>query len=515
MYLTAGLHRSLQRHPDKTATVDGLRRQTFSQLASRVSRLAGALGQLGVARGDRVAVLALNSDRYMETALAVWWLGGVLNPVNTRWTAGEVAYALQDCGARVLFVDDALAHLTVGLSGQVPTLQTTVAMSNQMEPAYGLSFETLIDQATPVDDVRCDNSELAAILYTGGTTGFPKGVMLSHANLWAALVGRMAEVPNPGHFITLLTAPLFHVAGLGRMLGQTVVGGTCVTFPAFNAEAVLRILASERITDVVVVPSMLQMLLEAPTFAQTDLSSLQRILWGAAPITVPLLERAFQAFPGVEFIHAYGMTETAASVSVHHIGRSAGERASGRIRSAGRAGFSTEIRIADDNGQELPRGQSGEILVRGPVVMMGYWGRPEDTEHAMRGGWLHTGDGGTMDDEGYVYVVDRIKDMVISGGENVYPAEVEEVLGRHPGVASSAVIGIPHEKWGETVHAVVVLRPDVSLEEGLLIAHCRTHLSGYKCPKSIEFRPTLPLSAAGKVLKGELRKSCAAQREVA
>lgn len=515
MYLTAGLHRSLQRHPDKTATVDGHRRQTFGQLAARVARLAGALGQLGVARGDRVAVLALNSDRYMETALAVWWMGAVLNPVNTRWTASEVAYALKDCGARVLFIDDALAHLTVGLSEQVPALQTTVAMSNQMAPAHGLNFETLIAQAMPVDDVRCDNGELAAILYTGGTTGFPKGVMLSHANLWAALVGRMAEVPNPGHFITLLTAPLFHVAGLGRMLGQTVVGGSCVTFPAFNAEAVLRTLASERITDVVVVPSMLQMLLEAPTFAQTDLSSLQRILWGAAPITVPLLERALQAFPKVEFIHAYGMTETAASVSVHHIGRSAEERASDRIRSAGRAGFSTEIRIADDQGQELPRGQSGEILVRGPVVMMGYWNRPEDTQNALRGGWLHTGDGGTMDEEGYVYVVDRIKDMVISGGENVYPAEVEEVLGRHPGVASSAVIGIPNDKWGETVHAVVVLRPGVSLTDAMLIAHCHTHLSGYKCPKSIEFRMALPLSAAGKVLKGELRKRCAEEREVA
>jgi long-chain acyl-CoA synthetase len=515
MYLTAGLHRSLQRHPDKTATVDGPRRQTFAQLAARVSRLAGALGQLGVARGDRVAILALNSDRYIETALAVWWLGAVLNPLNTRWTAGEVAYALNDCGAHVLLVDDALAHLSEGLSRQVPTLQTTVALSNQIEPAYGLDFEALIAQATPVDDVRCDNNELAAILYTGGTTGFPKGVMLSHANLWAALVGRMAEVPNPGHFITLLTAPMFHVAGLGRMLGQTVVGGTCVTFPAFNAEAVLRTLASEHITDVVVVPSMLQMLLDAPTFSRTDLSSLRRILWGAAPITVPLLERALKAFPGVEFIHAYGMTETAASVSVHHIGSSLEERNSDRIRSAGRAGFSTEIRIADEHGNELPRGEAGEILVRGPVVMMGYWRRPEDTQQAMRGGWLHTGDGGTMDKDGYVYVVDRIKDMVISGGENVYPAEVEEVLGRHSGVATSAVIGIPHEKWGETVHAVVVLRPDAALTEAALIAHCRTHLGAYKCPKSIEFRAALPLSAAGKVLKGELRKSSTVAREVA
>jgi long-chain acyl-CoA synthetase len=511
MYLTAGLHRSLQRHPDKIATVDGPRRQSFRVLAERVARLAGALARLGVGRGDRVALLALNGDRYIETALAVWWAGAVLNPVNTRWTPGEIAFALNDCGARVLFVDDALAPLTQGLARDVPTLQTTVHMGNTASLVHGLDYETLIAEAAPVEDARCDTNELAAILYTGGTTGFPKGVMLSHANLWAALVGRMAEVPNPGHFITLLTAPMFHVAGLGRMLGQTIVGGTCVTFPSFNAEAVLSTIASEGITDVVVVPSMLQMLLDAPSFNQTDLGSLRRILWGAAPITVPLLERALQAFPGVEFIHVYGMTETAASVSAHCIGHSVEERNSGRIRSAGRAGFSTEIRIADDDGNELTRGTPGEILVRGPVVMMGYWNRPAETQQALRGGWLHTGDGGAMDDEGYLYVVDRLKDMIISGGENVYPAEVEEVLGRHPGVTASAVIGLPNDKWGEAVHAVVVLRPGAALTEQELIAHCRAWLGGYKCPKSIEFRTTLPLSAAGKVLKGELRNACSAK----
>lgn len=515
MYLTAGLHRSLQRHPDKTATVDGDRRQTFRALASRVARLAGALGDLGVRRGDRVAILALNGDRYIETALAVWWAGAVLNPVNTRWTPGEMAYALKDCGASVLFVDDGFALMARGLAQDVPALRNTVHMGTKPTQTHWLDYESLIAGTAPVEDVRCDATELAAVLYTGGTTGFPKGVMLSHANLWAALVGRMAEVPNPGEFVTLLTAPLFHVAGLGRMLGQTIVGGTSVTFPAFNAESVLGAIATERITDVVVVPSMLQMLLDSPAFGQADLGSLQRILWGAAPITVPLLERALQAFPGVEFIHAYGMTETAASVSVHRIGSTAVERESGRFRSAGRAGFSTEIRIADDDGNELPRGTPGEILVRGPVVMMGYWNRPADSAQALRGGWLHTGDGGTMDEEGYLYVVDRLKDMVITGGENVYPAEVEGVLGSHPGVAASAVIGIPSEKWGETVHAVVVLRPGVNTSAQDLLEHCRKHLAGYKCPKSLEFHKALPLSAAGKVLKGELRKAWSAQRAAA
>jgi long-chain acyl-CoA synthetase len=470
---------------------------------------------LGVKPGDRVALLALNGDRYIETSLAVWWIGAVLNPLNTRWTPGEITYALNDCGAHILFVDDALAPMTNNLAQNVPALKTLVNMGNPANLAQALDYETLIKEATPVEDVRCDNGDLAAILYTGGTTGFPKGVMLSHANMWAALVGRMAEVPNPADFITLLTAPMFHVAGLGRMLGQTIVGGTCVTFPSFNADAVLRTIASERITDIVLVPSMLQMMLDTPAFQQADTRSLRRILWGAAPITLPLLERALKAFPEVEFIHAYGMTETSASVSVHHIGRSTEERNSDRIRSAGRAGFSTEIRIADADDNELPPGEVGEILVRGPVVMMGYWNRPADTQQALKGGWLHTGDGGTMDSEGYVYVVDRIKDMVISGGENVYPAEVEGALGRHPGVAASAVIGIPNEKWGETVHAVVILRPGVELTEQALIAHCRVELSSYKCPKSIEFRTALPLSAAGKVLKSELRKNWSVTSAVA
>jgi len=507
MYLTAGLHRSLQRHPDKTALVDGNRRLSFRQLHTRVARLAAGLQQLGVQPGDRVAVLALNGGRYVETALAVWWCGAVLNPVNTRWSPAEITYALNDCSVRVLLVDDAFTALAREVVPQVSSLCATVHLGRQPVPEGLWNYEALIDAAEPVEDARPDAEALAAILYTGGTTGFPKGVMLSHRNLWSSMVGRMAEVPNPGDFVTLLIAPLFHVAGLGRLIGQLIVGGTCVTLPAFQPETVLRTIGQEGITDLVMVPSMIQMLVDAPAFGQHELSSLRRILWGAAPMALPLLERALAAFPGVEFIHAYGMTETAASVSVHRIGEAPEERRGERIRSAGRAGYATEIRIADPEGREVPTGHAGEIQVRGPVVMMGYWNRPEATAQALQDGWLRTGDGGHMDAQGYLYVVDRLKDMIISGGENVYPAEVEEALGRHPAVAASAVIGIPDEKWGEAVHAVVLLREGAQASAEELRAHCRTRLGGYKCPKSIEFRSSLPLSAAGKVLKSELRKS--------
>lgn len=507
MHLTAGLHRSLQKHPQKIATITGARRQSFAQLAARVARVAGALQALGLQAGERVSVLAENSDRYIEVLLGCWWAGLVPNPINTRWSATEVAYALNDCGARVLCVDPALLPVTQAMATPPASLTYRIYLGEVDLPEGHLAYEAWLAAAPAVDDVRSDANSLAAIIYTGGTTGFPKGVMLSHANFWASLVGRMAETPNPPHFVTLLTSPLFHVAGLGRLLGQTIVGGTCVTVGSFNASVVTALMAQESVSDLVIVPSMLQMLLDTPGFNPQALPHLQRILWGAAPITVGLLTRAMAAFPEVEFIHAYGMTETAASVTSLRIQRDEAFLQSGRLRSAGQAGLSCEVRIADEQGQALPAGEVGEILVRGPVVMLGYWNRPEETAQAIRHGWLHTGDGGRVDEHGYVYVVDRIKDMVISGGENIYPAEIENVLSQHPGVASCAVIGVPHEKWGEAVHAVVVLRAGAAVSEAELMAHCRAHLSGFKCPKSIELRERLPLTAAGKVQKTLLRQT--------
>jgi long-chain acyl-CoA synthetase len=322
----------------------------------------------------------------------------------------------------------------------------------------------------------------------------------------------MAEVLNPPHYVTLLTSPMFHVAGLGRMLGQTIVGGTCVTVPAFQPQPVVEIMAREGVNDLVIVPSMLQMLLDTPGFDPQSLPKLERILWGAAPITLPLLRRALQAFPEVDFIHVYGMTETSAAVSTLPISRDPAFLDNERIRSAGQAGVSAEIRIADSEGNELPAGTHGEILVRGPAVMQGYWGREEDTRKALAGGWLHTGDGGVMDAHGYLYVIDRIKDMVITGGENVYPAEVESTLTSHPAVSMCAVIGVPHEKWGEAVHAVVVLKPGAQVSAEELSAHCHALISGFKCPKSYAFANKLPLTAAGKVQKTELRKTAAGER---
>jgi long-chain acyl-CoA synthetase len=512
MYLTAGLHRSLQRHPDKIATVTGTRRQTYRQMVDRVARTASVLRELGLQPGERLSVLALNSDRMIELLLAGAWAGLVINPINTRWTAAEVAYALNDCGASALAVDDHLMATAQAMTDALPALRQRIFIGEAQAPSGYLPLEAQLAATLPLEDVRSEPDTLAAIVYTGGTTGFPKGVMLSHGNLWASLVGRMAEVRNPPHYVTLLTSPMFHVAGLGRMLGQTVVGGTCVTVPSFQPQPVVEIMAREGVNDLVIVPSMLQMLLDTPGFDPQSLPRLERILWGAAPITLPLLRRALQAFPDVDFIHVYGMTETSAAVSALPILREAAFLNSERIRSAGQAGVSAEIRIADEQGRELPPGTPGEILVRGPAVMQGYWGREEDTRKALADGWLHTGDGGMMDAQGYLYVVDRIKDMVITGGENVYPAEVEGTITSHPAVSMCAVIGVPHEKWGEAVHAIVVLKPGALASAEELSAHCHALISGFKCPKSYEFRDRLPLTAAGKVQKTELRKMAAGKR---
>ncbi|HSV53519.1 MAG TPA: AMP-binding protein [Burkholderiaceae bacterium] len=504
MNLTQGLHRSLQRHPRKIALTHlgdaAPRRQPFAELVDAVARQAAVLAARGVRQGDRVALLAPNNDALVQALLACWWLGAVACPLNIRWSAAELAHALADSEAAQLLADPALAALVP----QVPASQR-LALDELGVQAQGQQ---------PLPDTRTGGEALAAILYTGGTTGRSKGVMLSHANFWTASMTRGAELNNSPQSVTLLVAPLFHVAGLGRLIGQMIVGGSWVTMPQFRAPRVLGAIEEDGVTDIIVVPSMLQSLLDDPAFNAARVQGLQRIAFGAAPMPPDLLDRALQAWPHAEFFQAYGLTETAGAVCMNPPANHGPEaRARGLLNSAGRAGLGAEIIIADEDGRERPRGEVGEVLARGPMVMQGYWRQPEATEAALRGGWLRTGDGGRMDEDGYLFIVDRLKDMIISGGENVYSAEVEAALRSHPAVAQAAVIGLPDAQWGEAVHAVVVLQPQAlpgaaTLPETLpdtLRAWCRQQLAGYKCPRSFSFVPELPMSAAGKVLKNVLR----------
>jgi acyl-CoA synthetase (AMP-forming)/AMP-acid ligase II len=503
MYLTQGLHRAVQQRPDQVMTIFGERRRTFREAADRVARLAAALREVGVGRGDRVAMLALNSDRYSEYLLAVPWADAVLNPVNTRWSAAEIAYSLADSDSRVLLTDDAFAPMLPALRAACPGLATVIHAGDGPAPDGTLGYEDLVATADPVQDARRGGSELAGVFYTGGTTGFPKGVMLSHDNLGVSWLGTAAG----GYLIgpdarSLHTAPMFHLADMASWGIGLQAGAAHVILPSFDPGTVLATIAEHRVTDALLVPTMIQLLVDYPEVGRFDLTSLRGVLYGASPMTRAVLERAMKALPSASFTQAYGMTELAPVATL----LSPADHEAGHLLSAGRAAPHAEIRIVDPGDAEVPNGTVGEVVVRGGHVMLGYWNKPEETATALRTGWMHTGDGGYLDDQGYLYVVDRIKDMIVTGGENVYSAEVENAVASHPAVAQCAVIGVPDPHWGERVHAVIVLRPGATLTHEELRAHAKSLIAGYKAPRSLAIVGKLPVSGTGKVLKRELRR---------
>jgi acyl-CoA synthetase (AMP-forming)/AMP-acid ligase II len=508
MQMTQGLHRAVQQHPNDIMTICGTRTRTFAEVFGRVSRLAGSLRRLGIEPGDRVALLALNSDDYSDQLLAVAWLGAVVVPMNTRWSPKENAFALADAGAKILLVDDAFAPTVPSLL--VDTAGVTIIHTGQGEsPEGSVPYAPLVDDGDAIEDTRASGDTMAGIFYTGGTTGTPKGVMLSHANLLTSALGAMAS----GEFLTphgryMHAAPMFHLADLAAWLAQVALGGGHVMVDRFDPALVLEAISTNQVTDALLVPTMIQMVVDYPAIGDYDTSSMRRLIYGASPISGALLDRAMKAFPQVEFTQAYGMTELSPVATMlmpdqHHPAPGTPDRS----RSAGRAAPHAEVRVVDPEDQVLPTGVTGEIVVRGGHVMLGYWNRPEETADALRGGWMHTGDAGYLDEDGYLYVVDRIKDMIITGGENVYSVEVENALALHPAVAACAVIGLPDPRWGERVHAVVVLKPGAAANADELTAHTRELIAGYKVPRSLEFTDALPISGAGKVLKRDLRQA--------
>ena len=506
-YMTQGLHRAMQQNPDRLATICGAREQTYRQYGDRVARLAAALQSLGMGRGDRVGMMALNSDRYLEFYFGVWWGGGAVNPVNIRWSPAEVAYSLDDCQTRILLVDDQFVGHVAPLREKSKALQTVIYVGDGELPEGMLSLQALLDEAEPVADCRCSGDELAGVFYTGGTTGFPKGVMLSHLNLAANAFTALTEGLTRGDGRALMVTPMFHIAAAALMNGHAFAGGTFVVLPMFTPAVTLETLQNQKISHVLLVPTMIQMVVDHPGADQFDLSSVEMVMYGASVISEGVLTRAMKLFSGSAFAQAYGMTELAPIATIlpadYHV--LDGPKA-GKLRSAGRATTICEVRIVDLDDCELPRGTVGEVAVRGPGVMIGYWSQPALTKAAVRDGWMHTGDMGSMDEDGFVTIVDRLKDMIVSGGENVYSAEVENALAAHAAVAASAVIGIPSEQWGEAVHAEVVLKAGQTVSERELIEHCHELIANYKCPRSISFREAMPVSGAGKILKTALRE---------
>ena len=485
MQITRGIRKAAARRPDGIATCHGQRRRSWAEVLARVARVAGGFRDLGVGPGDRVAIWTLNSDRYVELYYALPWVGAVVVPINTRLAPAEVRAILEDSESETLVIDEMSAPLIGATLGGA--LAPRLVYAGDGTPPDGAASYERLAESDPVEDVGRGGEDLYGIFYTGGTTGRSKGVMLSHRNM-IANEGNVASVFDEVNPIYLHAAPMFHLADLGSTFHVTSVAGTHAVIPRFDPADALRAIAEYRVTRTMLVPTMINMLLQLPDLDRFDLTSLKFMVYGASPMPPAVMKRAIEVFDGVQFLQGYGMTELSPVATFleakYHVDHGP---FSGKLKSAGRAVGTSEVAVVDDHDRPVPTGTIGEIVVRGPMVMQGYWKQPELTAQAIRNGWMHTGDAGYLDEDGFLFIVDRVKDMIISGGENIYSIEVEAALYGHPAVAMSAVFGIPSERWGEAVHAVVVRKPGHTVSQEELLDFCHSRIAGYKCPRSIVF----------------------------
>ena len=504
-----GLHESFEFwarvRPEAEFAVHGDRVLTYREAAVRMDRMAASLAA-ALAPGDRFALVAKNSIDVSILYLAASKAGVVPVPLNYRLAPPEWAFILNDSGARLLLADREFVPGLSTITADVKELATTVAWSEAAEDGAWVPFEAWLGAssaaATDLSARRCDDALQA---YTSGTTGRPKGAVLTQAALFAQMYQWRLGVPIGGDRRVLIVAPMYHVAGLLWVLHTVGNGASMYILTDFDPVEVVRVLDEERIGDTVLVPSMIQACLGVSGAEQRRYRDLRAIAYGASPIAEPTLRAAMGLF-GCEFVQGFGMTEcpmlTVLTPADHH---RALDGAAHLLQSTGRAMPSCEVKVVDEDDNEVPPGTVGEICGRGPQTMRGYWNLPEATAEALRGGWMHTGDAGYLDDEGYLYIKDRLKDMIVSGAENVYPREVEDVLLAHPGVADAAVIGVPSEEWGESVKAVVAVRPGAAVTEDDLIEFCRGRLAGFKRPRSVDFVDEVPRNPSGKILKRVLR----------
>ncbi|OCB17744.1 long-chain fatty acid--CoA ligase [Mycobacterium malmoense] len=474
---------------------------TWGDLRHRVAALAGALSRRGVGFGDRVMVLMLNRTEFVESVLAVNMLGGIAVPLNFRLTAAEIAFLVQDCEARVLITESVLAPVANGVRDVEPLLGTIIVAGGAGDDSV-LGYEDLIDeQGAPHELVDIPNDSPALIMYTSGTTGRPKGAVLTHTNLTGqTMTGLYTNGADINSDVGFIGVPFFHIAGIGNMLTGMLLGTPTVIYPlgAFEPGQLLDVLADEKVTGIFLVPAQWQAVCAEQRARPRDLR-LRVISWGAAPAPDALLREMSATFPGAQILAAFGQTEMSPVTCML-----LGEDAIRKRGSVGKVIPTVAARVVDENMNDVPIGEVGEIVYRAPTLMSGYWNNPEATAEAFAGGWFHSGDLVRMDADGYVWVVDRKKDMIISGGENIYCAEVENVLASHPSIVEVAVIGRSHDKWGEVPIAVAAVAGErLLLEE--LDEFLTERLARYKHPKALEIVDALPRNPAGKVLKTELR----------
>lgn len=495
------------RQPDATFAEQAGRRLTYAEAAAASRRLAGSLCAAGVRDGDRVAVLSKNNIEFVLLYYAASRAGVATIPLNYRLAPAEWAFILADARPRLLFAASHFQAALDGLRGSLPFVERFVALGEARASDWE-SLDAWLAPGRALRAVEVGSDADVLQLYTSATTGQPKGAVLTHAAVMANVRQIGEAVGGPAGERSLVVAPLFHAAVVPSTFTTIARGGALVVQEDFAPAAVVRSLSEERIGFAVLVPAMiLACLQQVAGVAERRYDALRAIYYGASPIAEPTLRRAIRAF-GCGFVQSYGLTE--ATQSLTFLLPEDHERAladqPNHLLSSGRAAPETELRVVDAEDRDVPCGQAGEIVARGPQLMRGYWNRPDESADALRGGWLHTGDIGTLDADGYLYVRDRLKDMIVSGGENVYPSVVENVLYQHPAVADVAVIGVPDERWGEVARAVVVLRPEVPASGEEILGFCRQHLGGFEVPRAIDFVKQLPRNPSGKVLKRLLRE---------
>lgn len=498
--------------PDRTAMVFEGKRTTFEELQSRVNRLASALGAAGVTAGDRIAVLQVNTDSVIETYFAAAKLDAVFVPLNFRARADEVAYMVNDSGPKALLVGGRYMDMVEAISPQLESVEHLIAMDG---PKDGwLSYESLIEESEEEDLwPLSDDDDLSVLMFTAGTTGFPKGVMLSHNSFSSYILSNVSPADPEIEESNILTVPLYHIAGMQAMMSAIYGGRSLIIQRQFEAGEWMRLVETERADRAMVVPTMLKMLMDHEDFHEHDMSSLQVITYGAAPMPVEVIRRAIVEFPNAQFINAFGQTETAATITMlppedHVLDGSADEveRKLRRLASIGKPLADVEVRIVDENGEDMPNGETGEIVARGDRLMKGYWGQESATAETIRNGWLFTGDLGYMDEDGYIFLAGRARDFIKRGGEMISPEEVEQVLHSHPDIDEAAIIGVPDLDWGERVRALVVARAGCEVDESDVIEFCRQRMASFKKPESVVVLTELPRNPLGKVLKRVLRE---------
>ena len=508
IYLTQSIHRNCQKYPNKLATIHNGREHTWTQFKNRVSRFAAALQKIGVEENDRVGILALNSDRYLEFYMTVPWAGAAVVALNTRWSAKENAYSLNDSGTKILLIDDAFLHQVEALNKENIPVQTYIYIGEEDCPDGMMDYEKMIAEADPIEDSFRHDDDLAGIYYTGGTTGFPKGAMLTHKSLWTSAMAVLIEASIKATNTYLHAAPMFHAADGAMSNGALIMGSTHCFLPTFTPQGTVETIKKYNASHAVLVPIMIQMVTAYVQKTNSTLESLEFVLYGASPIPETVLVEALKAFPTTTFVQGYGQTELSPIVTIlgaeYHVTEGPN---SGKLKSAGQAVSCVEIRIVNKEDKVLGTNEIGEVTVLGPNRMLKYWNKPEETATSLRNGWIYTGDVGYMDEQGFLFLVDRAKDMIVTGGENVYSTEVENAVMKHPAVHQCIVIGIPSEQWGELVHAEIIFKEGMSATKEEIAAHCKELIANYKCPKSIKFRTEpFPVSGAGKLLKREVRK---------